>query len=377
MHARSARTLLLLCVLLAPIYVFAGWTDQGSAIDPEKAGAWTPTDAGLVVQLKPNDQFRLSTVINGKEYFVCDDKNFNNPALNHFNYKQGDNILKLIPRNSDGTPPGGSLWKVGAPLQHITTKKADLNLNNNPYDLVKGIDGIVYMMWSEDNQTLTTSGNDYTITGALTNNTGNYTCNVAFAIPTVQARADMDPKNSLGRTFPFDGQMGVDEEGNVWREVYWFHKSKINAPVYSYAAFGLTAFSTSNGKAYQINGKSTGSGKNARMLFRLYIEEEHPFESCPKSYFFAHNEQNYLRFLKFTSLPINSTDSTAARKIYTHDHHHCMERVGDSKYYQTDLFKITPSDSTYFYIGKNNEYYSAAKGRNLGSNPNTNAYSQF
>ena len=391
LHARSARTLLLLCVLLAPIYVFANFTNPTSGdndLSGEHTGGWTPTDAGLVVQLHENDQFRLSTVVDGVEYFVCD---YSGHTGGKFGYGTG-NFLKLIPRNPDGKAPTGSLWAVGAPLTRKTGK--------TNYSLVTGMDGILYTMWSvpevpgDVSKTLVTiSGSDFKLiaddnskggllAAAESNSTG-YLCDVAFAIPTVQARVNMDPNNTLkrkvGDQWAFDGQIGEDALGNVWREVYWFHKSRINGP-YSYAATGLTAFDKSKGLAYQINGKKTGAGKK-RMLFRLYIEQDHPFASCPNTYYFAHNEQNYLQFLRFDKEPIDSirptVDSTDARKIYTHDHHHCMERVDDSKYYQTDLFKITPSDSTYFYIGKNNEYYSAAKERNLGSNPNTNAYSQF
>ena len=34
------------------------------------AVGWTPTDAGLVVNLEQGDRFLLSVVIGGKEYFV-------------------------------------------------------------------------------------------------------------------------------------------------------------------------------------------------------------------------------------------------------------------------------------------------------------------
>lgn len=375
--SQARRVLFGFLALLTPLQTFANWSNQSNAIDPENAGAWTPTDAGLVVQLHEHDVIRLSTVINGKEYFVCDYQNLpQNDPKNPFKYPT-DSILKLLPRNSDGSYPSGSKWKVGKPLAN---RKSNLNI---VYDLVTGIDGIVYTMWSDEERTLVTEGDDYTITngklrasdaGLGTSNSGPGLCDVVFAIPTVQSRTNMDPNNTLEKTYPFDGQMGVDTLGNVWREVYWFHKSRKNGPC-SYAAFGLTAFSTGNGRAYQINGKKNGKSKQ-RMLFRLYIVGEHPFEFCPDSYFFAHDEQNYLKFLKFTSLPINTkTDSTAARKIYTHEHMHRMERIGNTKYFQSSPYQIPTEDSTYFYIGKNNEYYSAAKGVSLGSA--AGAYSAF
>lgn len=367
-----ARALLFLCVLLlSPIYVFAGWTDQSNAIDPEKTGGWTPTDAGLVVQLHPHETFRLSTVINEVEYFVCDYGSYPQAGQTSiFGYTTGD-YLKLIPRNPDGTAPDGSLWTVGAPL---TTR-----VGGKEYDLVKGIDGIFYTMLSDEGRTPRTNDDNWTFVGTLTTDkTNNNACNVAFAIPTIRARVNMDPNNTLGKKvgdqWAFDGQMGVDALGNVWREVYWFHKTRVNGP-YSYAATGLTAFEkrtsppsgdkTTYGRAYQINGKSTGKGK-PRMLFRLYIVADHPFESCPNSYFFAHDEQNYLKFLKFNSGTPTSSDSTEARKIYTHDVVHCMERVGDTKYYQTEPHQISTKDSSFYYVGKHNNFFA-----NRGTNPPT------
>ena len=382
LRTSSIRTLVLAFLMLFPIRVFANFTPPSGTNNPssndyaiggETTGGWTPTDAGLVIQLKLNDQFRLSTVINGKEYFVCDNRQFNNPTMNDFGYTQGQNFLKLIPRNADGTPPVKSLWTVRAPVSRST--------GGVSYSLVDGIDGILYAMWSEDGQTLMTTDNDYAITGKLTTDgSNNYTCDVAFAIPTVRSRVNMDPNNTMGRGYPFDGQMGVDAEGNVWREVYWFHKSKVNGP-FSYAAFGLTAFETRSGqsnygKAYQINAKKKGKNLN-RMLFRLYIVEEHPFATCPNSYFFAHDEQNYLKFLKFTALPIIPSDTTTARKIYTHDHYHCMERVGDSKLYRSSLYQIPAADSVFYYIGKNNRFYSSIIADPPTLGPTAGSYSAF
>ena len=125
----SVRAIMLSCMLLVSIHAFSDFTKPTSGdndLSGEQTGGWTPTDAGLVIQLHEHDQFRLSTVIKkgGKdvEFFVCDNQNFNNPDLNHFGYTQGTNILKLIPRNPDGSYPAGSLWTVGAPLKRKTGK---------------------------------------------------------------------------------------------------------------------------------------------------------------------------------------------------------------------------------------------------------------
>lgn len=357
--ARVGVRILVWMLVLIPMCVYADFTPQSNSIDNvEKTGAWTPTDAGLVVKLNAHDQFRLSTVIGGVEYFVCD---YSGHTGGKFKYTTGD-YLKLVPRNADGTPPDASLWDVGQPLARAN------------YVLVDGMDGIVYTMWSvvdegETSKTIVTEGDDYSIkTGkllasdkGLPNNEG--LCDVVFAVPTVRSRINMDPTNTMGRGYPFDGQMGVDAKGEVWREVYWFHKSRKNGP-HSYAAFGLTAFNTTTGKAYQINGKTNGQDK-LRMLFRLYIVQGNPFETCPNSYFFAHDEQNYRKFLKFTRTPILPSDTTVSRKIYTQDHFHRMTRIGTTKYHQSGPYQIPAVDSTFFYIGKNNEFYSKAKKESL------------
>ena len=368
----SRALILAFLFVLSPVRVFGNFNPNNKDdIGGEKTGAWTPTDAGLVVQLHELDQFRLSTVINGKEYFVCDNKNFNNPDLNDFHYSQNTNFLKLIPRDN-GEYPAGSLWTVGAPLSRSAYGAS--------YDLVSGVNGLVYTMWSDENQTLVTDGNNWTMTGNLALSDAGLQgeaglCDVVFAIPTVRSRVNMDPSNTLGKTYPFDGQMGVDAKGEVWREVYWFHKSRKNG-AYSYAATLLTAFDPSTGRAYQINGK-TGGRTSPRMLFRLYIVEDHPFETCPNSYFFAHDEQNYLKFFKCNASPRISTDSTTARKIYTHDFFHCMERIGDTKYYQTGLHQIPEEDSIFYYVGKNNKFYSDRAQPRVYISNGTTALSQF
>ena len=140
------RALAIAIFVLSPVRVCADFTPilpgtgNDNDIGGDSTGAWTPTNAGLVIQLNPGDQFRLSTVINGVEYFVCDYSEYDGGKFKYSNDPTGD-YLKLIPRNNDGTPPGDaiSLWTVGDPLARKT--------GSTNYSLVKGIDGILYTMW--------------------------------------------------------------------------------------------------------------------------------------------------------------------------------------------------------------------------------------
>ena len=68
---------------------------------------FTPTDGGLVVDLKPGDQILLSTMVNGEEYFVCHYPSYTGGHFNYYNWDDDakGNILKLIPQASDATEP--------------------------------------------------------------------------------------------------------------------------------------------------------------------------------------------------------------------------------------------------------------------------------
>ncbi len=95
--------------------------------------------------------------------------------------------------------------------------------------------------------------------------------------------------------------------------------------------------------------------------------------SC-SSYFFATDEQDYVRYRMNEDNPQESADSTAAKKIYTMDRMTCMSRMGSTKYYQTDLMRVPEPDSTYYYVGYNNDYKDIDKGETMGSN---GAHSMF
>ena len=96
--------------------------------------------------------------------------------------------------------------------------------------------------------------------------------------------------------------------------------------------------------------------------------------SC-SSYFFATDEQDVKRYRMNENNPQRSSDSTAAKKIYTMDRLTCMSRVGSTKYYQTDLMRVPEPDSTYYYVGYNNDYKTGAE--SMGSNGAKSNFTQI
>ena len=113
---------------------------------------FTPTDGGLVVDLKAGDQILLSTMVDDDndpdtppvEYFVC---HYPGYLGGYFNYTNWDvdaeapegkgNILKLIPQASDATEPASpSIWTIDDPVPFRNSGKT--------YPL----DGIAYTMGS-------------------------------------------------------------------------------------------------------------------------------------------------------------------------------------------------------------------------------------
>lgn len=326
------------------------------------AVGWTPTDCGLVLNFEPGDQFLLSVWIDqnkngvedpGEEYFVCDYPEYQ--PQTPFNYKGYGNYLKLIPQATGSTTPSSaSIWTVGEPLTRITNK-VDYSLG-----------GISYTIWSSLGYTLKTglpnADSRFKYLGWLTNKENDKDlCDVVFAVPTNRS-TDADPDHTLGHAGAFDGAMGVGFAGMIYREVYMFDIPRTNTPnVYVNASLVTFNKTTSNhswdagsiapGKAaYAFADKK--HNKTHRTLFRIYPLNK-PFSSCD-SYFFGWDVQDYKRYRQSNTL----TDSTAARKIYTLDHFVCMEREGSTKIYKTDNMSIPSSDSTYFYVGKHNKYYS-------------------
>jgi len=325
---------------------------------------WTPTDAGLVVNMEQGERFLLSVWVDmngngeedpGEELFVS---NYNRYSGGYFGYSAGS-FMKLL--DAPGITEMNE-WSVGAPLDRGN----------------KALGGIVYTIWN-DGKTLKTS-DAFKFLGELTDNYADgKACDVVFVIPTergvptVSGRPGLSsfdplaPNGTLGRgKTPFNGRMGTGFLGMTYREVYMFEIPKANSPQ-SYTNAGLVTFNTtlspwnlSSGAGTIQKGKAAYAyadskhDKTPRTLFRLYLLDD-PINSC-SSYFFATDEQNYVRYRMNEDNPQESADSTAAKKIYTMDRMTCMIRKGSTKYYQTDLMRVPEPDSTYYYVGYDNKY---------------------
>ena len=322
---------------------------------------WTPTDAGLVVNMEQGERFLLSVWVDkngngteedGEEFFV---NNYNRYEGSYFGYTSGS-FIKLLP-STEITEM--NTWSVGYPLDRGN----------------KALGGIAYTIWN-DGKTLKTK-EKFKFLGDLTSSyTDGEACDVVFVIPTergvptVDGRAGLssfDPNGTLGREKdPFNGRMGTGFLGMTYREVYMFEIPKANQPQ-SYTNAGLVTFNTTlstwkltSGAGEIAKGKAAYAyadskhDKTPRTLFRLYLLDN-PMNSC-SSYFFATDEQDYKRYRMNEDNPQNKDDSTAAKKIYTMDRLTCMTRKGSTKYYQTDLIRVPDSDSTYYYVGYNNKY---------------------
>ena len=338
------------------------------------AVGWTPTDAGLVVNLEQGERFLLSVMVSGdfdnnpatpneeREFFVS---NYNRYSGGYYNYTAGS-FMKLLPATEVTEM---NEWSVGAPLARGN----------------KALGGISYTIWN-DGKTLKTS-DTFKFLGDLTSDYADAkACDVVFVIPTergvptVQGRAGLssfDPNNTLGRgKAPFNGRMGTGFLGMTYREVYMFDIPKANSPQ-SYTNSALVTFNTTlstwklgSGAGDIAKGKAAYAyadskhDKTPRTIFRLYLLDN-PINSC-SSYFFATDEQDYVRYRMNENNPQKSSDSTAAKKIYTIDHMTCMSRIDDTKYYQTDLLRVPEPDSTYYYVGYDNKYKDDT-GESMGS----------
>lgn len=204
---RVRKTLLFLAALLTSLHI--------------SAAGWVPTDAGLVLNFEPGDQFLLSVMIDGTEYFVCDYPSYNG---GRFKY-EAKNHLKLVPQTAGATEPSAvSIWTVDTALTRV--------VKNVNYSL----GGASYTMWSNSGQTLLTSDGIFKYLGALGTTGGANVdkdpqlCDVVFAVPTNRS-TNMDPNNTLKKTITppatsFDGAMGTGFLGMTYREVYWFNIPK-------------------------------------------------------------------------------------------------------------------------------------------------------
>lgn len=338
------------------------------------AVGWTPSDAGLVVNMEQGERFLLSVVINGKEYFVSNYNRYTRPD-DIFNYAEGS-YLKLLPQAPDATEPSTmTIWEVGAPLN-----RGDHSLG-----------ATVYTIWN-DGKTLRTNNTNYQFMGDLTNDY-NYkdACDVVFVIPTNRGTPNVtrdpkdpirtppssfDPNGTLGKgTAPFDGATGTGFLGMTYREVYMFDIPKANIPR-AYSNASLVTFNTTQKQKSWSGGQikcdpghaayayaDSKHDPTTRTLFRLY-RLDNPIVSCPNTYFFATDEQDFIRYRKTDNINGDASDSTTAKKVYTIDYLTPMKRDGSTSIHRTGNMYVPVPDSTYYYVGYRNKYYS-----NLGDDP--------
>ena len=387
-RAMHALALVFAFVLLTPLQVFGV--------------GFIPSDAGLVVNFQKGDQFLLSVWIDvdgdgvedaGEEYFVCD---YPSHKGGRFNYSTGD-FLKLVPQDAAATEPSKvSIWTIDSAFTGY--------VNSTKYTM----DGISYSMWSyptAGNPTRTIYGKDgnrFKFYGDLIANKddddlGYNLATVAFVVPTVRAKTNMDPNNTFDKgdrkmgdgsevspSWAFDGKMGRGFLGMVYREVYWFEMPRLNGH-YSYTNAALVTFNTTtSNKSWSAGTIAPGKAAYAyadtkhqpttRTLFRLYVLNEKEFTSC-NSYFFGWNTQSTYRYRKDNSLD-NLTEATT---VYTLDHLHCMEYVekkeGPQSIYQTEGMQGPPYANAYYYVGYNNEFYAVSTpSHRLGSSTAVSAF---
>ena len=336
---------------------------------------FTPTDGGLVVNLKPGDRILLSTMVNGEEYFVCHYPGYTGGYFNYTNWDGNKgNFLKLIPQDAAATEPSSpSIWTIDDPVPFRHSSSGEL------YPM----DGIAYTMWSTnpggDSYTLlTSSGNSYKYQGDLTREANNANiCNAVFVVPTNRSTVTtFDPNRTLttkeGRTDQdaqgrFNGEKGYGFLGLPYREVYWLDIPRGNGP-YSYINASLVGFNKTLSEITYSNGDGKAKPGQAlyafgnkdkhhntpRTIFRLYVLDDPLTSTCADSYYFAYDEQDYVQYNK--NFADNKAGYTTKKKIYTIDRLVCMERLGETKYYVSDWMNVPESDSSYYYVGYKNLY---------------------
>ena len=354
------------------------------------AVGWTPTDGGLVVNLEQGDRFLLSVWLDlndnkkedpGEEFFVI---NYNRYTGGHFNYTAGS-YLKLVPQDAHAT-------EVGAPLTRVIGGK-DYSLGANA--------GHVYTIWN-DGKTLRMKDNtSYQFFGDLTSDY-NYkdAADVVFVIPTNHGTTSFDPDTTLRKVYKrtdqtekglINGKIGKGFLGMTYREVYMLDIPRQNSPI-SYTNASLVTFNTDpkETKSWSSGQIKCAPGHAAyafaddkhkpthRTLFRLYMLDKQ-INSC-NDYFFATDEQDVKKYRKVND-PKSSADSTAAKKVYTWDHFYCMDSVPGSKIYKTGYMNVPAPDSTYYYVGWNNDWRNGSSHKTdpepLGSSTANSAFKKI
>ena len=350
---------------------------------------FTPTDGGLVVNLKEGDRILLSVMIDDDnnpstpdvEYFVCHYPGYTGGHFNYYNWddKESGNILKLIPQDAGATEPASpSIWSIDDPVPFKSGGKT------------YPIDGIAYTMWSTnpggDSYTLVCSpSSSFMYQGYLTREADHANiCNAIFVVPT--DRGDkvetFDPNKTLRAAGIkpdqddaglFNGAKGYGFLDLPYREVYWLDIPRGNAPL-SYTNASVVSFNTTlSDYKYPTDKKQTAKPGQAmyafaddkhkptkRVIFRLYVLDEPVTSTCADSYFFAYDEQDSVRYHSDYVKTPNAY--TSWRKIYTIDRLVCMERLGETEFYLTDFLNLPTSDSAYYYVGYKNKYCHTSRG---------------
>ena len=385
-----ARLWLLSLVLLLPIRMMGA--------------GFTPTEGGLVVNLKPQDKILISVMVDhdnnpatpDREYFVENYTRYTGD--DYFTYSAGY-FLKLVQQEAGATKPSEmSIWTVDTALTRVDNGGAVVR--NRDFSL----GGISYTIWN-DGKTLKTANDRWRFYGDLEENHSNdRLCDVVFVIPTARngitsfdprrtlttpARTDRTERDDQLSDGRFNGKTGTGFMGMTYREVYWLEIPRFNGPV-SYTNAALVTFNTTlspvrwsavgqevaSGRAGYIYADSTSQKPHhltPRTIFRLYILND-PIVTCPDSYFFAYDEQDFKKYRKTNNVPGNSSDSTTAKKIYTMDHLFRMDQVGEMQYYKTGLMNVPVPDSSYYYVGRNDDYRAALSSQTLNVN---GGHSQF
>ena len=329
---------------------------------------FTPTEGGLVVDLKPGDRFLLSVMIDedgnpattndSVEYFVCDYTEYTT-GRGIFKYKSGT-TLKLIPQDPTATAPSVySIWTVKDTLVRAANK------------YLGGVPGTYYTMWSQKGGNTLYLDGRFKTQGKLHKKTDDYAADVVFVVPTGRATASFDPNNTMGRGQKFSAKKGIGFLGMPYREVYWLDIPKGNSPS-SYTNASVVGFNRTRSAFYYAIDKVKKDSVKAdpgqalysfaddkhkptpRTIFRLYVLDETTVSSCPESnYYFAYSQRFWASYRKDEAATPTYTKKAS---FLTMDRLTCMDSLPGTKYYQTDWMTVPELDSARYYVGYKNHF---------------------
>ena len=272
---------------------------------------FTPTEGGLVVNLKEGDRILLSTMIDDDnnpstpdvEYFVCHYPGYTGGHFNYYNWddNKSGNILKLIPQGAGATEPStSSIWTIDEPVSFRTSGGT-----------IYPWEGIAYTMWSTNpggsSYTLVcTPGNSFKYQGYLTRQQDHANiCNAIFVVPT--DRGDkvetFDPNNTMGRGTKFNGEKGYGFLGLPYREVYWLDIPRGNAPL-SYTNASVVSFNTTLSNYSYGGGNTAKPGQAMSACIQLVIDL---FDRSIKVLYIMKRQRTYY-YIKLTIHHLNILD---------------------------------------------------------------------